>query len=161
MKRNTFIFVLAATALLVAIVTPALASAPSGVTPTVLARGTYDAFKVMSHPAGSGLFNAEAKQPIDMVVRRHEYAAGGSTGWHAHRTRYSSPSSRARSRSMSATTQHARRQLSRPGRDTSTPATGTSVGMTGQLAVDVSVIMAPVGAPFREELDAPGPFCNF
>ena len=162
MKRNTFIFVLAATALLVAIVTPALASAPSGVTPTVLARGTYDAFKVMSHPAGSGLFNAEAKQPIDMVVRRHEYAAGGSTGWHAH--------------PYPVFVTVIQGQVTFYERDdpTCTP-TVVSAGQgyvdsghghigrneTGQLAVDVSVIMAPVGAPFREELDAPGPFCNF
>ena len=32
---------------------------------------------------------------------------------------------------------------------------------TGALAVDVSVIMAPVGAAFRSELDAPGPNCGF
>jgi hypothetical protein len=32
---------------------------------------------------------------------------------------------------------------------------------TGQPAVDMSVIMAPVGAAFRTELDAPGPFCGF
>jgi hypothetical protein len=32
---------------------------------------------------------------------------------------------------------------------------------SGQLAQDVSVIIAPVGGVFRGELDAPGPFCNF
>ena len=31
-----------------------------------------------------GKFKAEAKAPIDIVVRRHEYANGGSTGWHKH-----------------------------------------------------------------------------
>jgi hypothetical protein len=32
---------------------------------------------------------------------------------------------------------------------------------TGEPAVDISVIMAPVAAPFRQELTAPGPYCNF
>ena len=73
-----------AVVLTVQAVTMAVASTPSGVTPTLLARGTYDAFKVKSHPHGNGLFKAQAKRPIDVVVRRHEYQAGGSTGWHAH-----------------------------------------------------------------------------
>jgi hypothetical protein len=33
--------------------------------------------------------------------------------------------------------------------------------LSGQPATDISVIMAPVGAPFRTELDAPGPCCGF
>ena len=32
---------------------------------------------------------------------------------------------------------------------------------TGRLAVDYSVIMAPVGAAFRSELNAPAPNCDF
>ena len=32
---------------------------------------------------------------------------------------------------------------------------------TGQPARDVTVIVAPVGLPFRGELPAPGPFCGF
>jgi hypothetical protein len=32
---------------------------------------------------------------------------------------------------------------------------------TDATAVDISVIMAPVGAAFRTELDAPGPHCEF
>ena len=34
-------------------------------------------------------------------------------------------------------------------------------GVDGQPAVDVSVIMAPVGGAFRTELTAPGPHCAF
>src|SRR2546421_11225461 len=74
----------AALALLVSVGRMAIASPPSGGPPTVLARGTYDSFKVMSNPEGPAKFKAESKEPIDIVVRRHEYAAGGSTGWHAH-----------------------------------------------------------------------------
>ena len=32
---------------------------------------------------------------------------------------------------------------------------------TSAPAQDVTVAIAPVGAPFRTELDAPGPYCNF
>ena len=59
---------------------------PSGVTPTVLARGTYDSFKVRSYPQGPGDFKAEAKAPTDIVVRRHVYAAG-VVHWLAHASR--------------------------------------------------------------------------
>ena len=50
-----------------ALVAVAMGSPPSGVTPTVLARGTYDAFKVRSYPQGPGDFKAEAKAPTDIV----------------------------------------------------------------------------------------------
>src|SRR5690348_1427923 len=83
-RRSLLIAVVATISLLVGAVGVAVASPPSGVTPTVLARGTYPAFKVMANPATGGLFKEEAKSPIDVVVRRHEYAPGGSTGWHAH-----------------------------------------------------------------------------
>src|SRR4029453_12701067 len=69
---------------LAAVAAVALGSPPSGVTPTVLARGTYDAFKVRSYPQGPGNFKAEAKAPTDIVVRQHLYAPGSSTGWHTH-----------------------------------------------------------------------------
>ena len=86
MKRRIYIPALAVGVALVlgAIAAVALASPPSGVTPTVLARGTYDAFKVRSYPQGPGDFKAEAKAPIDMVVRKHDYAIGSYTGWHSH-----------------------------------------------------------------------------
>ena len=77
---HSIVAALAATALLAGAVNIVFASPPSGVTPTVLARGTYDSFKVMSNPAGPGKFKAEAKAPIDVVVRKHSYLAGGSTG---------------------------------------------------------------------------------
>jgi hypothetical protein len=138
------------------------ASPPAGVTPTVLARGTYDAFKVMSNPDNGGLFKAEAKAPIDVVVRRHEYAVGASTGWHAH------PYPVFVTVISGAVTFY---EYDDP---TCTPTVVTAghgyvdsghghIGRneSGEPAVDVSVIMAPVGAPFRAELDAPGPSCGF
>jgi hypothetical protein len=32
---------------------------------------------------------------------------------------------------------------------------------SGEPASDVTVIFAPVGLPFRSELEAPGPYCPF
>jgi quercetin dioxygenase-like cupin family protein len=140
----------------------AAASAPSGVVPTVLARGTFDAFKVMSYPENGGLFKAEAKSPIDMVVRRHEYAVGATTGWHAHPypvfitvisgtvTFYSSDDPTCTPTVVSAGQGYVDSGHGHIGRNES-----------GAPAVDISVIMAPVGAAFRSELPAPNPSCGF
>jgi len=152
----------AAMALLVSVGTMAIASPPSGVTPTVLARGTYDSFKVMSNPEGHGKFKAQSKEPIDIVVRRHEYAAGGSTGWHAHPfpvfitviqgqvTFYEYDDPDCTPIVVSAGHGYVDSGRGHLGRNE-----------TGQPAIDISVILAPVGGAFRQELAAPGPFCDF
>jgi hypothetical protein len=160
--RKLFILALAVIGLIVALAPTALASPPSGVTPTILARGTYDAFKVMSYPDGGGLFKAEAKQPIDLVVRRHDYAAGSSTGWHTHPY------------PVFVTVISGTLTFYERDDPTCTPIVVTAghgyvdsgrghIGRneTDQPATDISVIMAPVGAPFRAELSAPSPYCNF
>ena len=152
----------AAIALLTFAVNVTFASPPSGVTPTLLARGAFDSFKVMSYPDGAGLFKAEAKQPIDIVVRRHDYAVGSSTGWHAHPYpvfitvisgeitfyEYNDPTC----------TPH----VVRAGQGYVDSGEG-HIGRneSGALATDISVIMAPTASPFRAELTAPGPFCAF
>ncbi len=87
MKRRVYLPAVAAAIVLLvlaALGAAALAPPPVGVTPTVLARGTYDSFKVRSNPHGPVDFKAKAKDPIDIVVRRHAYAPGSSTGWHTH-----------------------------------------------------------------------------
>lgn len=161
-RRVVAAAVAAAVALALAAGAIVLASPPNGVTPTLLARGTYDSFKVMSHPKPAGLYKAEAKEPIDVVVRRHEYAAGGSTGWHAHPypvfvtvisgevTFYEYDDPTCTPTVVSAGEGYVDSGHGHIGRNES-----------GAPAVDVSVIMAPVGAPFRSELDAPGPHCGF
>jgi quercetin dioxygenase-like cupin family protein len=140
----------------------AMASAPSGVVPTVLARGSFDRFKVMSNPDNGGLFKAEAKGPIDMVIRRHEYAVNATTGWHANPYPvfitvisgtvtfydYDDPT-------CTPTVVHAGEGYVDSGRG------HLGRNESGQPAVDVSVIMAPVGATFRSELTAPNPNCGF
>jgi quercetin dioxygenase-like cupin family protein len=154
--------VLASFALLAIGGSMAFASPPSGVVPTVLARGTYDEFKVMSNPQDGGLFKAEAKSAIDVVVRRHEYAVGGSTGWHAHPypvlitvvsgtlTFYESDDPTCTPIVVTAGHGYVDSGKGHLGRNES-----------GAPAVDISVIMAPVGAPFRSELTAPNPYCGF
>jgi hypothetical protein len=163
-RKHTLIIAVVSAALAVhAIATSlAVASPAAGVVPTLLARGTYPAFKVASFPEGSGLFKAEAKSAIDVVVRRHDYAAGGSTGWHRHPY------------PVLITVIQGTLTFYSYDDPTCTP-TVVSVGggyvddgrghiarnESGAAAVDVSVIMAPVGAVFRSELDAPNPYCGF
>ena len=162
-RRRLFVAAAGASIALMAIgAAIASASPASGVTPTVLARGSYDAFKVMANPDNGGLFKAEAKAPIDVVVRRHEYAVGASTGWHAHPypvfitvvsgalTFYEYDDPSCTPTVVTAGQGYVDSGHGHIGRNES-----------GQPAVDVSVIMAPVGAPFREELTAPGPHCGF
>lgn len=160
-KRSLAVTAFAVTALLVGVVNMAVASPAFGVTPTLLARGTYDSFKVAS-AQGPAMFKAEAKQPVDVVVRRHEYAVGGHTGWHAHPypvfitviagevTFYERDDPTCTGTVVSAGEGYVDSGHGHIGRNES-----------GQPATDVSVILAPVGAPFRMELDEPGPYCDF
>jgi hypothetical protein len=162
MHRRLVPAVAAAAILLVVAATTAIASPPSGITPTILARGTYDAFNVMSYPKGQGMFKAEAKQPVDFVVRQHVYAAGASTGWHAHPF------------PVFVTVIQGTLTFYEYNDPTCTPIVVTAghgyvdsgrghIGRneTDQPATDISVIIAPVGGAFRTELPAPGPYCSF
>ena len=61
------------------------AEPPSGVTPTILARGSFDSFNVRSDPHGTiADFRAHSTDPIDIIVRQHDYAPHSTTGWHTH-----------------------------------------------------------------------------
>ena len=148
---------------LAAFVSMTRASPPSGVVPTVLARGTYDGFNVRSDPHGPiADFRAHSTGPIDVVVRKHDYAIGSYTGWHAH------PGPVFITVTQGELTYY---EYDDP---TCSPHVVTAghgfvdTGMghivrneSGQLAQDISVITAPVGGAFRIELAAPGPYCNF
>ena len=166
MKRRGFLLATLASAVallaLAAFVAIAKAEPPSGVTPTVLARGTYDAFEVRSDPQGPIDFKAEAKAPMDVVVRRHDYDPSSTTGWHSH------PGPIFITVTLGTLTYYEHDDL------TCTPHT-VSAGQgflddghghvvrneTDQPAQDVSVITAPVGGAFRTDLDAPNPGCGF
>ena len=107
-------------------------------------------------------FTAKAKSPIDIVVRSHDYAVGSSTGWHSHPGpvfiavkkaeltyyEYDDPNC----------TPHVVQRRRRVRRHWPRPHRPQRVWRAGQ---DVSVIVAPVGAAFRGELAAPGPYCRF
>src|SRR5918997_4479664 len=66
-----------------ALISPAAAEPAVGVTPNVIGRATFDAFNLQSDIRAMEL-SVEAKRPVDIVVRTHDYAPGSSTGWHSH-----------------------------------------------------------------------------
>ena len=167
MKSSRFAYrpaiaVAIALVVLAAVAAVALASPPSGVTPKVLARGTYDAFKVRSSPHSPVDFKAKTKGRTDIVVRQHDYAVGSSTGWHSHPgpvfitvtlgevTFYERDDPTCTPHVVSAGHGYVDTGQGHIGRNES-----------AQPAQDISVIIAPVGGAFRGELDAPGPYCNF
>jgi hypothetical protein len=140
-----------------------LASPPVGVTPTLIGRGTYGAFKVESDKHANPInFKASAKDPVDIVVRTHDYAAASSTGWHTHPgpvfitvlqgqvTFYEYDDPNCTPTVVSAGEGYV---------DTGHGHIG--LNQSGQPAKDVTVIIAPVGLPFRGELSAPNPYCGF
>jgi cupin domain len=132
-----------------------------GVTPTLLGRGTYSAFKVKSENMFFE-YEAEAKPQIDMVVRYHDYAVNGSTGWHQHPgpvfitvlsgalTFYDYDDPACKGKVVKAGQGYVDTGHGHIARNES-----------GQPARDLTVIIAPVGQPFRSELPAPGPYCTF
>lgn len=167
MKRRMRFFAAAVAAVAVVALTAfgavTLASPPSGVTPTLLARGTYDAFhKVKSDRKGPVEFEAKAKAPMDVVVRRHDYAVNSHTGWHSH------PGPVFITVTQGALTYYeyddptCTPHVVTAGRGFVDDGRGHIVrNESGAPAQDVSVIVAPVGGAFRSELAAPGPHCRF
>jgi len=140
----------------------AWASPAVGVTPTLIGRATYEPFKVKTDPHSLVDFQAKAKSHLDMVVRMHDYAVGGSTGWHTHPgpvfvsvlqgqvTFYEADDPTCTPHVVSAGQGYVDNGRGHLGRNE-----------TGQPARDVSVILAPVNLPFRGELPAPNPYCGF
>jgi hypothetical protein len=144
------------------------ASPPSGVTPTLLARGVYDEFKVKSIPDSPVDFQVNAKSPVDVVVRKHDYAVGSHTGWHSHPgpvfitvtqgtlTYYLYDDPTCTPHVVSADPNVS------PDNAFVDDGRGHMVrNESGQPAQDTSVIIAPTGGAFRGELDAPNPNCGF
>jgi hypothetical protein len=164
MKRQLFLLAALALVMLAAFVAVTKAEPPSGVTATILARGTYDSFNVRSDPLGPIFdFRAHSQAPIDIVVRRHDYAAHSTTGWHSH------PGPIFITVTQGQLTYY---ELDDP---TCTPHVVTAGqgfvddghghvvrNETDQPAQDISVITAPVGGVFRTNLPAnANPNCGF
>jgi len=97
-----------------------------------------------------------------VVVRRHDYDPHSTTGWHSHPgpafitvlegqlTFYEYDDPSCTPVVVSAGQGYVDSGHGHVGRNE-----------TGQPARDMTVIIAPVGEPFRAELDAPGPYCGF
>ncbi|MDP8919567.1 MAG: cupin domain-containing protein [Pseudomonadota bacterium] len=144
-----------------ALISPAAAEPAVGVTPNVLGRATFDAFNLQSDPRAMEL-SAQAKRPVDIVVRTHDYAPGSSTGWHSHPgpvfititegqvTFYERDDPTCTPKVVSKGQGYVDTGKGHIGRNES-----------GAPAKDVTVIFAPVGQSFRGELDAPAPQCKF
>lgn len=137
------------------------ADAATGVSPTLIGRGTYNPFDVRGDPKSLDVA-VESKRPVDIVVRTHDYAPGSSTGWHTHPGpvfitvldgavtfyEYDDPSCTPK--------------VVKKGEgyvDTGRGHIGRNE--TGSPARDVTVFLAPVAQSFRGELTAPGPKCKF
>ena len=137
------------------------AEPPSGVTPTILARGTYDGFNVRSDPQGTiADFRAHSTDPIDIIVRQHDYAPHSTTGWHTH------PGPVFITVTKGSLTYY---ELDDP----CTPHVVTVghgfvdsghghvvLNTSDQPAQDISVITAPVGGVFRTNIDPPNVHCG-
>ena len=139
------------------------ASPPSGVTPTLLARGTFDAFNVRSDPQGPiANFRAHSTDAIDLVVRKHDYAPGSWTGWHGHPGPVFITVTQGQLTYYHYHDPTCSPHVVTPGHGFVDDGAGHIVrNETGQPAQDISVILAPVGGAFRTELAEPGPHCNF
>jgi quercetin dioxygenase-like cupin family protein len=159
--RVLFLSVLTASIALAAFVAITRAEPPSGVTPTILARGTYDGFNVRSDPHGTiADFRAHSTDPIDIIVRQHDYAPHSTTGWHTH------PGPVFITVTKGELTFY---ELDDP----CTPHVVTAghgfvdtgdghvvMNHTDQAAQDISVITAPVGGVFRTNIDPPNVDCS-
>jgi hypothetical protein len=165
MKHRTSMMsaVIAATALIALAAVEAVSQAepPTGVTATILARGTYEAFNARSDPHGPiADFRAHSAKPIDIIVRQHDYDVGSSTGWHSH------PGPVFITVTKGTLTYYEYDDPCTPhvvtaGHGFVDTGRGHVVrNESGQPAQDISVITAPVGGPFRTNIDPPNVTCG-
>jgi hypothetical protein len=154
---------LAALSALTAFVAVTKAEPASGVTPTVLARGTYDSFNVRSGPHGTiADFRAHSTASIDIIVRQHDYAVGSTTGWHSHPGPVFITVTRGVLTYYEYDDPTCAPHVVTAGHGFVDTGSGHVVrNESGEPAQDISVITAPVGGAFRTNLDAPGPYCTF
>ena len=162
MKTRIGLIVVVALLAPAAFVASIVASPASGVTPTLLARGTYEDFKESSVRDSPVEFRAKTKSPIDVVVRRHDYALGSTTGWHSHPGPVFITVTQGQLTYYLYDDPECTPHVVNAGQGFVDDGRGHIVrNESGQIAQDVSVIVAPVGGAFRNELTAPGPYCGF
>ena len=137
------------------------ASPPSGVTPTC-SRAERTRVQGEVVPDVAGELQGQGEVPVDVVVRRHDYAIGSHTGWHSH----PGPVFITVTQGELTYYQLRRSKLHAARRDAGHGFVDTGQGHmvrneSGAPAQDMSVIIAPVGGAFRGELDPPNPDCGF
>lgn len=139
------------------------AEPPSGVAPTLLARGTYDPFKVKTDHDSPIDFDARAKSDVDIVVRQHDYVAGGSTGWHSHPGPVFITVTTGQLTFYEADDPTCTPKIVNAGEGYVDNGHGhIGLNESSGPAQDISVILAPVGQPFRTDLPArANPACGF
>ena len=140
----------------------ASASPPKGVSAEILTRGAYEPFKVKTDHASPIDFQAIARSEFDIVVREHTYEPHGYTGWHKH------PGPVFITVTQGALTFYAHDDptctptVVRKGEGYVDDGHGhIGVNQSDEPAMDLSVILAPVGGPFRDELPLPEFDCGF
>jgi hypothetical protein len=161
-KRMILLTAVASVSVLAIFVAITMASPGSGITGTLLARGTYPAYDLKTDPKSPIDFKAKTRDQTDVVVQQHDYAPGATTGWHSH------PGPVFITVTAGQLTFYERDDPTCTPHVVSAGHGYVDTGMghigfnnTNTSAQDVTVAIAPVGAPFRTELDAPGPYCNF
>jgi len=160
-RGGAFLVPVVVIGLLVGSVAMSGASPPSGVTPTLIARGTSPAFKVKSTRHGDVDFQAQSREAMDVVVRRHAYAPGGYTGWHSHPGPVLITVTKGELTFYEYDGRTCNRSVLRAGESFQPGYVDSGRGHfvrneSGADAEDVSVIMAPTnGGAFRGELDPP------
>lgn len=131
-----------------------------GVGAMVLGRGTYDAFRVETEEVD---FEAKARSPLDIVVREHEYDPGGTTGWHSHPGPVFITVKVGQLRFYEVDDPTCTPKIVNAGEGYVDSGHGhIARNESGSPATDISVIIAPVGQPFRSNLSAnANPNCPF
>ncbi len=147
------------------------ANPPTGVTSTTIGRGTYKKFQVVANPPvdpnnplSESIFQyaAQAQPAVDMIVQTHNYLPGSSTGWHTHPGPVYITVTQGSLAFYEVDDPTCSPHVVTAGQgylDTGHGHVGRN--QTGSPAQDVTIAVAPVGAAFRSELPAPGPYCSF
>jgi len=161
-KRMILLTAVASVSVMAIFVAITMASPGSVITGTLLARGTYPSYDLKTDPKSPIDFKAKTRDQTDVVVQQHDYAPGATTGWHSH------PGPVFITVTAGQLTFYERDDPTCTPHVVSAGHGYVDTGMghigfnnTNTSAQDVTVAIAPVGAPFRTELDAPGPYCNF
>jgi quercetin dioxygenase-like cupin family protein len=144
----------------VAFTTVTRAEPPSGVTATVLARGTVGAFNVRSDPHGPiADFRAHSAGSLDLVVRQHDYAVGSATGWHSHPGPIFVTVTRGALTYFELDDPCTPHVVTEGHTFVDTGGGHIVRNLSGAPAQDISVITAPVGGVFRTDLTPPDVTC--